>query len=101
MVLGFVNDNPQQEYVVKADAAVTQANIRRLLALTLTTLLQVMRFKRSIYCYTLDITEAAANSNHMFRVVRSADDPENNDLTAAVGANQIVVAFNSASNLYQ
>ena len=26
--IGFVNDNPMQEYVVKADAAVTQANLR-------------------------------------------------------------------------
>jgi hypothetical protein len=34
----------------------------------------------------------------MFRVVRSAEDPENEDLTAA-GAN-VVVAFNSSANLY-
>jgi len=34
----------------------------------------------------------------MFKLVRSADDPENNDLTA-VGAN-VIVSIAQASNLY-
>ena len=45
---------------------------------------------------TLDV--GALDETHMFRVVRSAEDPENEDLTAA-GANVIVV-INSAANLY-
>ena len=45
---------------------------------------------------TLDV--GALDETHMFRVVRSAEDPDNEDLTAA-GANVIVV-INSAANLY-
>ena len=39
-----------------------------------------------------------ANSNHMFKLVRSANDPENKDVSIA-GSNQIVM-ISGASNLY-
>jgi hypothetical protein len=86
--IGFVNDNPQQEYVIKADAAVTQANTNSFTATD---------NKDGQSTVTLDIGGGAATT-HMFKLVRSADDPENNDLTA-VGAN-VIVSIAQASNLY-
>jgi hypothetical protein len=91
--IGFVNDDPHQEYIIKADAAVTQAikgqcgNVNDFAATDA---------KNGQSTITLDV--GALAEDHMFRVVRSAEDPENEDLTAA-GAN-IVVAFNSSANLY-
>jgi hypothetical protein len=92
--IAFVNDNSQQEYVVKADNAVTQAMIGTSFNVNNFTASDASSGQSTV---TLNITGAAETK--MFRVVRSADDPENNDLTAA-GAN-IVVAYNAASNLYQ
>ena len=91
--IGFVNDDPHQEYIIKADAAVTQAikgqcgNVNDFAATDA---------KNGQSTITLDV--GALAEDHMFRVVRSAEDPENEDLTAA-GAN-VVVAFNSSANLY-
>ena len=91
--IGFVNDDPFQEYVCKADAAVTQAmkgqcgNVNDFAA---------ANAKDGQSTATLDV--GALAETHMFRVVRSAEDPDNEDLTAA-GANVIVV-INSAANLY-
>ena len=91
--IGFVNDDPHQEYIIKADAAVTQAikgqcgNVNDFTATDA---------KNGQSTITLDV--GALAEDHMFRVVRSAEDPENEDLTAA-GAN-VVVAFNSSANLY-
>ena len=91
--IGFVNDDPFQEYVCKADAAVTQAikgqcgNVNNFTATDA---------KDGSSTATLDV--GALDETHMFRVVRSAEDPENEDLTAA-GAN-VIVAINSAANLY-
>ena len=91
--IGFVNDDPFQEYVVKADAAVTQAikgqcgNVNNFTATDA---------KDGQSTVTLDV--GALDETHMFRVIRSAEDPDNEDLTAA-GAN-VIVAINSAANLY-
>ena len=91
--IGFVNDDPFQEYVCKADAAVTQAikgqcgNVNNLTATDA---------KDGSSTATLDV--GALDETHMFRVVRSAEDPQNEDLTA-LGAN-VIVAINSAANLY-
>jgi len=93
--LGFVNDNPFQEYVIKADAAVTQAMIGD--AGYNTNSFTAGNAKDGQSTVTLDIGGGAATT-HMFKLVRSADDPENNDL-AAVGAN-VVVSIAQASNLY-
>ena len=91
--IGFVNDNPQQEYVVKR-----MLLLHKLLSelfLIVTTLLRVTQ-KRSINCNT-DMASAAETK--MFRVVGSANEIGNDDMAAA-GVN-VRVAWNSASNLYQ
>ena len=93
--LGFVNDNPFQEYVIKADAAVTQAMYGD--AGYNTNSFTAGNAKDGQSTVTLDIGGGAATT-HMFKLVRSADDPQNNDLTA-VGAN-VVVSIAQASNLY-
>ena len=93
--LGFVTDNPFQEYETKADAAVTQAmygdagyNVNSFTAS------DAVSGQSTV---TLDIGGGAA-STHMFKLVRSANDPENKDNTAT-GSNQIVVIA-GASILY-
>ena len=93
--IGFVNDNPQQEYVIKADAAVTQAMIGD--AGYNTNSFTATDAKNGQSTVTLDIGGGAA-STHMFKLVRSANDPENKD-NGAIGSNQIVVIA-GASNLY-
>ena len=96
--LGFVIDNPFQEYVIKADAAVTQAmygdagyNCTNQTAVEGTTIQDGQSLVK------LHISGGAA-STKMVKLVRSANAPENKDNTA-VGANQIVV-ISGASNLY-
>ena len=91
--IGFVNDDPFQEYVCKADAAVTQAIKGQCGNCNDFTATDAKDGQSTI---TLDV--GALAETHMFRVVRSAEDPDNEDLTAA-GANVIVV-INSAANLY-
>ena len=93
--LGFVNDNPFQEYVGKADAAVTQSmygsagfNVNSFTA---------SDAKDGQSTVTLDIG-GGSDGTHMFKLVRSADDPENND-NGSIGSNQIVV-ISPASALY-
>ena len=93
--IGFVNDNPQQEYIIKADAAVTQAMIDD--AGYNTNSFSAGDAKDGQSTVTLDIGGGAATT-HMFKLVRIADDPENNDATA-VGCN-VVVSIAQASNLY-
>ena len=96
--LGFVIDNPFQEYVIKADAAVTQAmygdagyNCTNQTAVEGTTIQDGQSLVK------LHISGGAA-STKMVKLVRSANAPENKD-NSAVGANQIVV-ISGASNLY-
>ena len=95
--LGFVIDNPFQEYVIKADAAVTQAmygdagyNCTNQ-AGDSTTVTEGQSLVK------LNIAGGAA-STKMVKLVRSANAPENKDNTAA-GSNQIVI-ISGASNLY-
>ena len=95
--MGFVIDNPSQEYVIKADAAVTQA----------------MYGDAGYNCTNQDgsssqVTDGqslvklhisgGAASTKMVKLVRSANAPENKDNTAA-NSNQIVT-ISAASNLY-
>ena len=95
--LGFVIDNPFQEYVIKADAAVTQAMYGDAgynctdQAGDSTTVTEGQSLVK------LNIAGGAANTK-MVKLVRSANDPEAKDNTAA-GANQIVVIAGK-SNLY-
>ena len=93
--IGFVNDNPQQEYVIKTDAAVTQAMIGD--AGYNTNSFTATDAKDGQSTVTLDIGGGSAGT-HMFKLVRSADDPENND-NGSIGSNQIVVIA-PASSLY-
>ena len=96
-IIAFINDNPNQEYVVKADAA---------LADTLLGVNPMQGFNTNNYTATdnkdgqsittLDVGSAAATS--MFTVVRSANDPENKDQTAP-GCN-FVVTIMKGSALY-
>ena len=90
--IAFVNDDPHQEYIVKTDAACGQA---------LFGLVGNMNDfdgtgKDGASNTTFDTGTQAETS--MFRIVRSAEDVDNEDLTAA-GAN-IVVVMNAAANLY-
>jgi len=95
--LGFVIDNPFQEYVIKADAAVTQAMYGDAgynctdQAGNSTTVTEGQSLVK------LNIAGGAA-STKMVKLVRSANAPENKDNTA-VGSNQIVI-ISGASNLY-
>ena len=88
----FVNDDPIQSYIVKADAAVTQANH----GTTFNVNNNGGTSKDGQSVVTLDID--SANVNKMFTVVGSAEDPENEDLTAA-GAN-IIVTIAKDAKLY-
>ena len=96
-ITAFINDNPLQEYVIKADAALAQ---------TLLGVNPAQPFNTNNYTATdnkdgqsittLDVGSAATTS--MFLAVRLANDPVNKDLTA-VGSNWVVVAA-PASSLY-
>ena len=92
--VAFVNDDPDQEYVVKADAAVGQAifglcgNINDFAA---------GDAKDGASTATFD--SGTQGETKMFRIVRSAEDPDNEDLTAA-GAN-IIIVCNAAANTYR
>ena len=90
--IAFVNDDPHQEYIVKTDAACGQA---------LFGLVGNMNDfdgtgKDGASNTTFDTGTQAETG--MFRIVRSAEDPDNEYLTVA-GAN-IVVVMNAAANLY-
>ena len=92
--IGFVNDNPNQQYVIKCDAAVTQAMIGTAFNVNDFTAGDAINGQSTV---TLDIGGTAAETK-LFRIVRSADQPGDNDLSL-VNAN-VVVAYNAASNLY-
>jgi len=96
-IIAFVNDNPNQEYVVKADAA---------LADTLLGVNPHKGFNMNNYTATdnkdgqsistLDVGSTATTT--MLTAVRNANDPENKDQTAA-GCN-FVVTWMKGSSLY-
>ena len=94
-ITAFVIDNPNQEYVVKADAAVTQAMLGASNQMNVNNYTAADN-KDGQSITTLDVGSAATTA--MFTLVRSANDPENNDLTAA-GAN-IIVTIAKSSALY-
>ena len=89
----FVNDNPFQEYICKADAAVTMASTGFRMNPNNNTLANAVSGQSVA---TLNV--AADNDGYMFRLLRSAEDPENNDVSAA-GCNFIVVA-SARANLF-
>ena len=94
-ITAFIIDNPNQEYVVKADAALAQ---------TLIGVNPMQGFNTNNYTATdnkdgqsittLDVGSAATTA--MFTVVRNANDPENKDQTAA-GCNFVVIQAKNSS----
>ena len=90
--IGFDNDNPMQEYTCKADAAVTQANL--LSTFNPTDGATVGTQTNGQSTVKLDVTGTAATS--MFRIVRTANDPANDD-NSVLNSNVIVQISPAAS----
>jgi hypothetical protein len=90
--IGFVNDNPMQEYTCKADAAVTQANLLSTFNPTDGATAGTQTNGQS----TVKLNIASADATSMFRIVRTANDPANNDNTAA-NSNVVVQIAPAAS----
>ena len=90
--VGLVNDNPMQEYTCKADAAVTQANLLSTFNSTDGATAGTQTNGQS----TVKLNIASADAISMFRIVRTANDPANNDNTAA-NSNVVVQVSPAAS----
>jgi hypothetical protein len=90
--IGYVNDNPMQEYTCKTDAAVNQ--VKLLYTFNSTDGATAGTSYQGQSTVKLNITGTVATS--MFRIVRFANDPENNDNTAA-NSNVIVQISPSAA----
>ena len=94
----YVNDNPFQEYAIKADAAVTQSMFGDAgYNCTSTTSGGAADPISGQSTVKLNIAGGAAVTK-MFKLVRSADEPKNNDLTVLNG--NVIVVQAAASNLY-
>jgi len=93
--LGFVNDNPQQEFVIKADDAVTQAMYGD--AGYNTNSFNASDAISGQSTVKLDIGGGAAVTK-MFKLVRGADDPDNKDYS--VLNSNVIVNIARDSNLY-
>ena len=91
----FVNNDPFQEYTCKADAAISQAN-QNLLAFNCNNNGGTSKDGQSQV--TLDISGATAAATAMFTVIGSAEDPDNEDITAA-GCN-VKVVMAAGARLY-
>jgi hypothetical protein len=100
-ILAYVIDNSSQEYVIKADAALgtdaatAQARFGSVSQMNTNNYTASSNIDGQSIT-TLDIGSAATTA--MFTLVRSANDPENSDLTAA-GAN-VIVKIAKSSSLY-
>ena len=100
-ITAFVIDNSNQEYVIKADAALGTDAATAQAKFGAANQMNTNNYTASSNIdgqsiTTLDIGSAATTA--MFTLVRSANDPENNDLIAA-GAN-IIVKIAKSSSLY-
>ena len=91
--IGFVNDNPMQEYTCKADAAVTQANLLSTFNPTDGATAGTQTNGQS----TVKLNIASADATSMFRIVRTANDPGNNDNTAA--NSNVIVQIDPAASI--
>ena len=81
----FVFDNPQQQYVVATDAAVTQAGFLETYDMNVSAGSTTTGRSSA----TLDIGDTSADAAS-FRLLRSAEDPENEDITAAFASVVVV-----------
>ena len=90
----FVMDNPFQLYNVSADAALTQAQIYTTMGLTVTANGSTTSGQSSseLTVGTVHVT------NNQWRVMRSAEDPENKDITAANATFVVVQNLNQIIN---
>jgi hypothetical protein len=100
-ITAYVIDNSSQEYVIKADAALGTDAATAQARFGAVNQMNTNNYTASSNIdgqsiTTLDIGSAATTA--MFTLVRSANDPENSDLTAA-GAN-IIVKIAKSSSLY-
>ena len=91
--IGFVNDNPMQEYTCKADAAVTQANLLSTFNPTDGATAGTQQDGQS----TVKLNIASADATSMFRIVRTANDPENND--NSVANSNVIVQIDPAASI--
>ena len=91
--IGFVNDNPMQEYTCKADAAVTQANLLSTFNPTDGATVGTQTNGQS----TVKLNIACADATSMFRIVRTANDPANND--NSVANSNVVVQIDPAASI--
>ncbi len=98
-ITAFVNTNPQQEYVARADASLTIASFNTLTN-TGFNLNDAGAGKDGQSDCTLDISAVATTgvANYMWKLVRSAD-IENQDDLGAAGAD-IVISYNPQANQY-
>ena len=92
--IGLVNDNPMQEYTCKADAAVTQADLINTKSFNSEDGATVGTSTHGQSTVKLNVTGTAAT--RMFRIVRTANDPANND-ASVLNSNQIVQISPAAS----
>ena len=83
----FVLDNPQQQYVVATDDAVTQAGFLETYDMNVSAGSTTTGRSSA----TLDIGDTSADAAS-WRLLRSAEDPENEDITA--GFCSVVVVAN-------
>ena len=91
--IGFVNDNPMQEYTCKADAAVTQANLLSTFNSTDGATAGTQINGQS----TVKLNIASADATSMFRIVRTANEPGNNDATTA--NSNVIVQIDPAASI--
>ena len=91
--IGFVNDNPMQEYTCKADAAVTQANLLSTFNSTDGATAGTQTNGQS----TVKLNIASADATSMFRIVRTANDPAKND--NSVANSNVVVQIDPAASI--
>ena len=76
-ITAFVLDNPFQLFVGSADAAVLQVDVFETYGLTVTAAGSEINGQSSS---TITVSSRAATANQ-WRLIRSAEDPENNDIT--------------------
>jgi len=87
--IGFVNDNPTQEYVVKAAAATTVAIMIPSLTYNVADLGTSYTSGQSTVKLATGASAAAGSSQYAFQIVRVANDPLNSD-NSAINSNLIV-----------
>ena len=97
-ITAFVNTNPAQEYTVRADAALTNASFNTLTN-TGFNLNNVGVGVDGQSDSTLDIPGVPGVANYMWKIVRSANVVNQNDVLVA-GAD-VVVSYNPQANQYQ